>query len=109
MMAMHASRIYRPPVTPGAAAMYAVAGALEVPFGTLRGPSRRRYLARGRFAVMLALHRHHVSYPNIARVVGRSDHTTAIHGVQEAMMLEREPDFQRLVIIADAAYRRKML
>lgn len=58
------------------------------------GETRETAPCQARFAVMLALRRLGWSFPRIARAVGRSDHTTAMHGVRRAEQLERrEPGF----------------
>jgi hypothetical protein len=47
------------------------------------GPSRKREVMEARHAVMWLLHREtDLNYSEIARLLGRQDHTTAKHGIQ---------------------------
>lgn len=51
----------------------------------LRGPWRHRKVVVARHEAMLWLRlKCSMSYPEIARALGRDDHTTAIHGVERA-------------------------
>lgn len=59
--------------------------------------TRTARICRARHAAMLALRRRGLSYPKIARILGRRDHTTVIHGVRRAIHLRSaEPDFAEL-------------
>ncbi len=59
----------------------------------LLGKCRSDKLAQARFALMLVYFELGWSYPRIATAVGRSDHTTAIHGVKRAMEISRNNAF----------------
>lgn len=65
----------------------------------LRSPRRCRHLAYPRFMVMALLHRFTaLSFPAIARALGRSDHSTAMNGVRRAAWLEdNDPVFAPLM------------
>lgn len=59
----------------------------------IKGPSRKRYVARARQEAMWQMRqRTRLSFPEIARRCGRGDHTTAIHGVKahEARLAEEQ-------------------
>lgn len=56
------------------------------------------HIARIRFAIAYHLSSLGISYPKIARAIGRSDHTTAIHAVLRAHeLLEEDAKFVELV------------
>ena len=71
--------------------------------------SERRYtdLAHARFAVMLALRRYNpkvYSYPVLARVLGRKDHSTTHHGCKRAQELcAADENYARFVDSIEAA------
>lgn len=61
--------------------------AVAIEFGLttseMRSACRKRHKARARQAAWYLIHRHcdHVTYPMMARMLGKKDHTTAMHGV----------------------------
>lgn len=72
-------------------------------YNELVSVGRKRPVAEARFAAMLALYRCGWSFPQIAKATGRADHTTAIHGVERGIKLEREdPGFAFVVSRASA-------
>ena len=56
----------------------------------LLSPKRTDELAQARFAAMLVLRRRGYSFPRIAMILNRDDHTTVMHGVGRALYMERE-------------------
>jgi chromosomal replication initiator protein len=62
-----------------------VAGRHGLTMAELKNDSRRREYARPRQIAMYAIRQlcPHMSYPGIARVVARKDHTTVLHGVRQ--------------------------
>lgn len=81
-----------------AAILETVAGEFNLTLAQMLSRSREQPLARARQAAMLALHRRGFSYPAIARLTKRADHTTALHGVRHAQELEQQlPGFAALV------------
>lgn len=69
----------------------------EIHPATIIGPQRTRRVAYVRFAIMAVARECQKSLPQIAHELGRSDHTTVIHGLAQAKRLEREdPDFATL-------------
>lgn len=76
------------------ALVLAAADLFGIRVAQVTGECREAINCEARFAVMLVLRRRGWSFPRIARAVGRSDHTTAMHGVRRAEQLERrEPGF----------------
>lgn len=72
----------------------AAAQASGVTHGDLVGPRRMRSLAVPRHIAMLIAHQRlpHLSTPYLARVFGRRDHSTILHGIKRAQeMLGEEP------------------
>lgn len=65
--------------------LFALAKEFEVGVEELRGPDRRHPLLQMR-AISMATIRHHcgLSYPRLARLFHRLDHTTALHAVRHA-------------------------
>lgn len=69
----------------------------------ITGECRSNMLCKARWAVMLALHRRGWSYPRIATVTGRKDHTTCMHGVKRAAALESgDAGFRAVVRMLEA-------
>lgn len=65
-----------------------------------RSKDRRKSFSRARHAVIYVLHRYRpdMSYPQIARAVGRSCHSTIINSCQKARSLkQKDPAFAALV------------
>lgn len=75
---------------------------MRIPRHVLLGPSRRQPIARWRQASMALCRRHtRLSYPNIVRMHGRRDHTTAISAVRRAAELrETDPRIDALFLQA---------
>ena len=70
---------------------------LRVSRRDLIGNNSIRYLARGRWAMMLFLRRRGWSMPRIGAVLGGRDNTTVMHGLQRAEALcLTDLDFKRL-------------
>ncbi len=71
-----------------------VAGRHGLTMAELRNDSRRREYARPRQIAMYAIRQlcPHMSYPGIARVLAREDHTTVLHGVRriESLLARHE-------------------
>lgn len=77
-------------LSPSQRVMKAACHEFQVPHEALIGPSRDRSLANARFAVALVLREADplkYTFPVIAAVVRRKDHTTIIHGVRRAREL----------------------
>jgi chromosomal replication initiation ATPase DnaA len=93
---------YQPPIMPKAyfkrtSATSLIAAACQfahISIEEFRSPNRTRDYARARFAVAYVLKRYRpdLSYPQIARMLGRKDHTTILHAVAEAKKLRRSND-----------------
>lgn len=70
--------------------MEAVARKHGVTEAQLKGPSRHKTIVKARHEAMLWLRIScDMSYPEIAKALGRTDHTSAIHGAEKAF--ERMP------------------
>lgn len=68
------------------------------------GPCRERPLAYARFAVARAARRQSYSYGQIARHLGRVDHTTIMHAERRADELyANDPDFRELCDAVEVA------
>lgn len=69
-----------------------------VPLADLRGPRRTLHVVRARQIACWVMHKAtDYSYPMIARTVGRSDHSTAIHAVKTIdMWRERDPGVRNI-------------
>jgi len=66
--------------------------------GHLYGPSRACEYSGPRQVVMLALRNAGLSYPQIAKLTSRADHTTAMHGVKNAKhLIVKYPDLRELL------------
>ena len=93
---------YQPPIMPKAyikrtsasKLVFAACEFMEISVEDFQSPSRLRPHARARFAVAYVLKRYRpdLSYPQIARVLRRKDHTTVLHAVAEAKRLRRSDD-----------------
>jgi chromosomal replication initiation ATPase DnaA len=72
--------------------------AFGVTVSSLLSPRRTLELSQARFAAMLVLRRSGFSYPAIARLTKRKDHTTVMHGVKCAAELEKsDPGYRAAV------------
>lgn len=82
-----------------------VAAEFGCPLAIFTAPSRRRVDAYPRFAAMLLAREFtRCSLKDIAGRFGRADHTTVVHAVRRAALLEREcPDFSAALRAARAA------
>ncbi len=76
----------------------AVASSFDVPVAAIRGPSKTRRISHARFAVCWVLRRQRpgLTLSDIGRAVGRTDHSTILHAIDRANVLERtDPDFRQ--------------
>lgn len=76
---------YSPPVPPRLPLdrmLAFVAGHYGVTIRELKGQGRQRPLVNGRSVIAKVLRERGLSYPVIARLIGRSDHTTAMNLVE---------------------------
>lgn len=102
---------YTPPATPPATAkakrisstviIREACNIARISYSEFMGPSKVAHLTQVRQAVVFALHRRRtdLSWPQIARLVGRTDHTTAIHAFQVAQTkLAKSPEFAEMVM-----------
>lgn len=82
-----------------------VAAEFGCPLAIFTAPSRRRADVYPRFAAMLLAREFtRCSLQDVAVRFGRSDHTTVVHAVRRAALLEREfPDFAAALRAARAA------
>lgn len=82
-----------------------VAAEFGCPLAIFTAPSRRRADVYPRFAAMLLAREFtRCSLQDVAGRFGRSDHTTVVHAVRRAALLEREfPDFAAALRAARAA------
>lgn len=70
----------------------------KLPVAELIGPSRNRYYAEARFAVMLALRQRGLSTTRIGYLLGDRDHSSVIHGCRRAKaMCDAEPGYADIV------------
>lgn len=70
-----------------------------IPPAAMFGRTRRRLVARARFAVMKAARERGRSYGLIAHQLRMGDHTSIIHGCRRAEELEQShPDFAALLV-----------
>ncbi|MFN7610845.1 MAG: helix-turn-helix domain-containing protein [bacterium] len=84
----------------GLEVLRATSHASGVGMSDLLGGRRLRRFARPRQIAMYMMRElcPHLSYPGIARICGRTDHTTAIHGVRNvARLIEEDYDVRLLV------------
>lgn len=74
-----------------------VASARSTTVSRLRSPNRCKSMARIRHEVMWLLREAtEISFPEIARFLGRSDHTTAISGVRKIQAsVALDPEYER--------------
>lgn len=72
-------------------------------FEGLCAPRRVRHVARPRQIAMYAIRRlcPHMSYPTIARILHKKDHTTVMHGVRKVESLI-QTDYEVARVVADA-------
>lgn len=85
------------------------ARACGLSYGEVMSRCRAAQLVEARHIAMLALHRAGWSYPQIARGLGRSNHTTAIHGVRVAEGREADdPGFAAALSIAERVTRKEI-
>ena len=68
------------------AVVVAVASHFGFDYRDLTGTCRSDTMARARFVAMAMLRQRGLSYPEIARAIGRRDHTTAMHGCRRVAM-----------------------
>lgn len=100
----HAQSIRHPDAIRAEPAVHAAAVVYGVTYAEVMSMRRAVPLPQARFAAMLALHRKHWSTPQLARAVGRDDHTTAMHGLKRAIELEQfDQRFARAVRSATKA------
>lgn len=86
----------------------AVAMEFGLTVSEMRSPCRKRYKARARQAAWYLIHRHcqHVTYPMMARMLGKKDHTTAMHGVAVVgNLIARDPELAKAIARAEQAVR----
>lgn len=80
----------------------AVASHFGYELGMFTSPSRVKHLARARWVAMAALYRRGYSYQTIAVQLGRSDHTTVLHGLQQ---VTDSPELQGHLAAVEAGLR----
>ena len=90
--------------TPAKRKGHDIISAVQREFGldrdTLTSNSRSRRIVRARQIAWYSMSRNcpHISYPQMARMLGRSDHSTAIHGVHVVQnMVNRDAEFSAMV------------
>lgn len=77
---------------------------IGIPAELLYSPSRCQHLCYPRNILMLVLREHGLRFKQVALLVGRDDHTTAIHGVAKARKLIKQwPDLAALKARLEAA------
>ena len=82
-----------------------VCGVLDVEFEELCGKGRRPVVVLARGLVVHLARRHtHLSFPEIARGIGRPTHSTCVHGAQRLQAaLDMEPAKQPRVLVGTEA------
>ena len=84
----------------GASIIKAVVAEFGIDRETLTGTGRSRKIARARHVAWYAMSRNcpHISYPQMAKMLGRTDHSTAIHGVRLVEnLVARDMEFAGIV------------
>ncbi len=84
--------------------------AVSIEFGItvseMRSNCRMRHKTRARQTAWYLIHRHcdYVSYPMMARMLGKKDHTTAMHGIAViGNLIGRDPELAEAVERAERA------
>lgn len=69
---------------------------IGVPYADIMGPSRKRYIVDARHKIMFEVwETFHPSYPELSRLFGRSDHTTALSAVNR-MKAQRDGKLSKI-------------